>query len=157
MHSHFHNIYTTYQPHVQAREGTFPDGGYFLPNSLRSTGRKYTTVSVRQLSPRTSEDGTSSEPTLVQTVTARATEAIGHKHARHGQECNDNTTSPKGTASNNSEPLTRGDIPSLVQEIVNTPAERTGGPSLNGGATSGNKGSIPRGLAQECRRLGPYQ
>ena len=42
MQSHFHNIYTTYQPHLQAREGSFPDGGYFLPNSLCSTGRKYT-------------------------------------------------------------------------------------------------------------------
>ena len=31
-------IYITYQPHVQACEGSFPDGGYFLPNSLRSTG-----------------------------------------------------------------------------------------------------------------------
>ena len=108
---------------------------------------KKRTASVRQLSPRTSENGTSSEPTLVQTVTARAMEAIGHKHARNGQESNDNTTSitPKGTASNNSEPLTRGDIPSLVREIVNTLAERTGSPSLNGGVPVATKGAFQGG------------
>ena len=84
----------------------------------------------KRTSPRTTEDGTSTEPTSVQTVTARVTEAIGRKRARCGQECNDNTMSiaPEGTASNNSEPLTRGDIPSLVREIVNTLAEGTGTP-----------------------------
>ena len=104
------------------------------------------TASVHRVSPRTSADGTSSESTSVQIVTARATEATGLKRARHGQECNYNTMSiaPKGTASNNSEPLTRGDIPSLVQEIVNNLAGGTRAPSLDGGATSGNEGSILR-------------
>ena len=123
---------------------------------------KKRTASVRWVSPRTSEDGTSSNTTSLRTVTTRATEAIGHKRAQHGQERNDSTTSivPDGTASNNSEPLTRGDIRSLVREIVNTLTEGiggpsgAGGPSLDGGATSGNEGSIPRGLRQSAECLG---
>ena len=116
---------------------------------------KKRTASVRRVSPRTSEDGTSSDTTSGRTVTATATEAIGRKRARHGQERNDNTTNivPDGTASNNSEPLTRGDIPSLVREIVNTLTEGTGGPSFDGGATSDNEGSIPRGLGQSAGGL----
>ena len=37
-------IYTTYQPHVQAREGTFPDGGYFLPNFTTFNRQKIHTL-----------------------------------------------------------------------------------------------------------------
>ena len=43
--SHLTLIYSP--PHVQARETTFPDGGYFLPNLLRSTSRKYTCLYVQ--------------------------------------------------------------------------------------------------------------
>ena len=73
---------------------------------------KKRTMSVHWVSPRTSGYGTSSEPTSVQAAIARAMEAIGHKCAQHNQEHNDNIMSiaPEGTASNNSEPLTRGDI-----------------------------------------------
>ena len=100
-------------------------------------------MSVRRVSSRTS---TNSESTSVQTVTTRVIEATSCKCVRRSQESNDNTTSitPKGRASNNFEPLTSGDTPSLVRKIVNTLAEGTGAPSLNGGATSGNEGSILR-------------
>ena len=39
-------------PHVHARETTFPDRGYFPPNLLRSTDRKYTSfITANQNAP----------------------------------------------------------------------------------------------------------
>ena len=68
--------------------------------------------------PRGKERCASSRPTSVQNESSRRKRAGGRAHEH--QDTDDAGATLNGTISNSGEPLTRGDIPALVQEIINT-------------------------------------